>query len=360
MDKTTVFGELQGDVGQRPWRYVSEEGLKIHVGDDTVAGFSGHVGVAHALIRAYLDQRVSGSIPRNAVRDALISVTPSAEQAQVLFGFYEADTPRLLLADTATGSISDIDGLVQLGSDLSVEEHQWTERYVKGYLELLGRVGPDVRHLERIYAQLVALMQSYGIHNHLLQHGVGGAFVAAWLTPAGARWQGDHLYVVHGEMPASDDLQCATMIRDSVLCLVNNRTGANKIIARPLPSEKRADVEFRAGQAADKCVRAWDAGEFDYFISINTSKHVVTVIEMCRKHHHQFVSLHAPGFGDRLGIVWTAELVERANTIAGVSVPDSGHMTVYFQPFDAPSPDVQKQREQFAWENLVEQSSSGG
>lgn len=357
---TTVFGERQGDVGLAPLRYVSEEGLKISVGDGTVVGFAGDVYTARTLIRAYFDRRLSGLGPRNAIYSALVSITPCEAEAEVLFAFYEGESPCLLLVNTLKQSNHDVEGLVQLGSELSAGQHEWTAKFVSSFLQQLDRLGPHPVHIERMFTNIVALLQSYGIHDYLPQHGVGGAFVAAWVTPTGARWQGDHLYLIHGETPAFDDPMCATMVRNDLLCLVNNQTDSTKTMGWTHPSDSQDEVKARADAVVKACEVAWDSGTFDYFISINSIKHIVTVIEMRGHLHHSLVSLHASHIARRLGIVWTEALINYANTIAGEDDPDSGHMTVWFFPFIEISGEAQCEREQFGWESFVDWNDEPG
>ncbi|MDT7523084.1 hypothetical protein RAE21_11775 [Rhodoferax sp. TBRC 17198] len=357
---TTVFGEQQGNVGLNSLRYVSEEGLKVSVGDGAVVGFAGDVDTARALTQAYFDGRKSSLGHRDAVNVALLSVTPCEGKSEVLFAFYEGETPCLLLVDTSNQSTHDVEGLVQLGSELSSGQHEWTAKFVTSFLRLLDQLGPHPLHTERMFTNLVALLQSYGVHDYLLKYGVGGAFVAAWVTPAGARWQGDHLYQIHGEIPVFEDPMCATMVRDDLLCLINNQTNSNKLVGWARPSHSPEETNARGDAALKTCLAAWDSGTFDYFISINSAKHIVTIVEMRGNQHHALVSLHVSHIAERLGIVWTMELIARANTIALDGEPDSGHMTVNFFPFQELSTEEQFEREQFGWEGFVEWNGEPG
>lgn len=356
----TAFGELQGDVGPDGSRYVSEEGLKVSIGSDTVVGFAGDVEIARAVIRNYFDGRKAGFGARESVHSALVSVTPCEKEAEILFAFYEFEQPCLVHINTLDQSSVEVDGLVQLGSELADGQHEWTEKFVSLNLEQLERLGTHPLHTERAFTNFLALLQSYGVHDHLLQHGVGGAFVAAWVTPTGARWQGSHLFVMLGEEPSYEDPMCATSIHEDVLCLVNNQTESTKLLSWMLSNENTDDTKARFDSAAEKCIAAWDAGTFDYFILLNRTRHVVTVVEMRGHLHHALVSFHAPHFDRKLGIVWTRELVSHANTIAGVDQPDQGYMSVWFFPYVGLGEGAQHEREQFAWECFADWNGEPG
>jgi hypothetical protein len=99
---------------------------------------------------------------------------------------------------------------------------------------------------------------------------------------------------------------------------------------------------------------AWDNAKFDYFVSLNKSRHIVTVLEMRREQHHELLSLHAPGIGENLGIVWTQEFLDRANKMEGLSEPDPEYFSVRFQPFKEVNQEIREERDQFAWEHFVD------
>lgn len=353
-ETTTVFGERQGDVGKKPWRFVFEKGMKVAVGADTVTGFAGDVRTARALIDAYGEARALKLDARKAVSEALISVTPCETDADVLFAFYESERPCLLHVNVATSTIEEVSGLIQLGSTLPSGQHEWTTGLVSSLQNVLNRLGSHPLHVERIFSQLVAALQSYGVHDYLPQHGVGGAFIAAWVTPDGVRWQGDHLYVIHGEIPSFDDIMCATMIREEALCLVNNQISGTKVITSRRPLESDVDARARAKLAASNAEGSWDNAQFDYFVSINKSRHIVTVLEMRREQHHGLLSLHAPNMENSIGIVWSEAFVNLANKIEGVEEPSPEYMTVKFLPFREASEELRAAREQFAWEQFVD------
>ncbi|WEE79719.1 hypothetical protein LZ683_10320 [Comamonas testosteroni] len=350
----TAFGEAVGDVGPRPYKYVSEDGLKLAVGKDSMTGFAGHVGIASSLINLYWYSRALGNDARIAIRNALASVTPTEDDADVLFAFYENGSPCLLHVNTACASCNDVEGLIQLGSELPSGQHRWTSYFADSFLKILNQRGQHPRQTEIIFSQLVALLQSYGANEYLLPYGVGGAFVAAWVTPSGARWQGDHLYVMHGERPEMEDPACATLVRNDVLCLVNNQSKSTKAIPLRCQNESDSDVMARSEASAESAEEIWDSATFDYFISINTSKHIVTVVEMCRNQHHLLLSLHAPQMAERLGVVWTELFREIVNKIDGADVEDPEFMCVKFLPFIEIPIAIQEARDQFAWEQFID------
>lgn len=202
-------------------------------------------------------------------------------------------------------------------------------------------------------------MQSYGVHDYLLPHGVGGAYTAAWVTPEGAQWQGNNLFAILNPNSVAYDpdqaedalIMCATIIKNDVLCLVNNQSVGNKFITSCRKDESEDAIVERISDAVECSLKDFDNAVFDFFIFINTKRHIVTVVEMSKKQDHQLLSLCSHDGAGSLGVIWTEEFLRLAGTIAGVENPDFGYMTVRFQPFVPVSEDIKQEREQFAWEN---------
>jgi len=346
--KTTSFGERQGKMDRGLWPYVLEEGLKVTVADDFVAAFAGDVGTGENLLEAYRSARSSGFSARQAADVALQSTGPHDRYATVLIGYYTSESPTLIRVDTLPALISEIDGLVQIGSDLP-DQHRWTEKMVAGLMTALDRLTPADHHVECIYAQLVCLLQSYGIHDYLLESGVGGSYVGAWITPSGARWQGDHLFVAHSDQPDENNIvMCSVAVRNDALCLTGNQAGMIKVIGKKALHEDVQEADIRLKEASDDAVRSFDLGLFDYFSSININRHVVSVLEMQQSRHHALVSLCPQGSDGTLGILWTESLLEAANLSAYRKKARSEEITLRFIPFIRISAEEEHERDLIA------------
>lgn len=352
--RRTSFGERQGQMDSATRRYVLEEGHKLSVGDNFVTAIAGDMATAESILETFRTAYVGGSDPCDAAQNALRSSGPFSTDATVLIGTYFNDRPVLLRVDTIPESVTEIDGLVQIGSDLP-DQHAWTSKLVTGLLPHVEKLkGPETIHAERCFSQIIGLLQSYVIHDYLLERGAGGAFVGAWITEAGARWQGDHLFVVHGDKPDPDNLiLCGTFIRDSSICLVTNQD-ENVQISRG--RFKRKSTDSVRASPMDMAIGDFDCGSFDYFISINSQKHIVTIIEMNRFRHHRLVSICPQSGRGTLGIIWTERLLEIVKTFAGVEKPDGQELTLGFLTFSPIPEDEASMRDKFAEEMELSQS----
>jgi hypothetical protein len=106
----------------------------------------------------------------------------------------------------------------------------------------------------------------------------------------------------------------------------------------------------RASKAGEACLACFDKGRFDYFVSINRARHLVTVIEMCRQEHHQLVSL-CSHYNGTLGIGWTEELLKHSEFDANDEGPS---VTLIFHPFSEPSESLQAEAINFCWSEYTD------
>lgn len=342
----TSFGELQGKTSNGALSYVAEEGLKIGVGKNFVSGFAGDIRTARNFVDTFSDAYGAGFPLREAATATLNSSGSYGSDTSILIGAYEQDAPILLQIELSSGVVLEVSGLVQIGSAPS-EQCRWTTQMVELTEGGLHDVPVSDANASHIFTQVIALLQSYGVHDYLLPHGVGGAFVGAWVTPSGARWQGDNFFVVHhSQIDAVELVMCAVMVRENTLCLIGNQAEVNKV----LTTRKRKD---RAPSYADDAIKQYDRAMFDYFISINSSKHIITIVEMRQSRHHVLLSLR-PAETGTIGILWSEKLREIVNNFAGVDEPDGQEMTLGFIPFMPVPLEYQLKRDAIAEEAEAE------
>jgi hypothetical protein len=344
----TSFGELQGDAGKGEGRYVVEEGVKISVGQDYVTAFAGDVDVARRYVDCFEIARSAAFSIREAARSAMLSCGGQGSNTTVLIGAYEADQPVLLRVDLVDSRISDHEDLVQVGS-VPEQQARWTQQMLAARGERLPFRAVDPAEAAPVFTPVLALLQSYGVHDYLLPDGIGGAFIGAWVTARGARWQTDNLFVVHGaDMGSAGLTMCGVMVRQDVVTLIGNRAEVIKVLGRPVPGRQPS-----ASDLAEQAISQYDDAVFDYFVSINLERHVVTTIEMQRSRHHPYVALWPAG-GGTIGIMWTEKLLGIVDTIAGVPEPQGDEMTLYFFPHMPVPPELQEEIDAVASEREFE------
>ena len=290
----TSFGELQGEISDSGGkRQVREEILKTRVIGDSVAAIAGDAGLALNLLATIESAVELGQGYRQALQTAFLSSQPFSpdRSTAVLYAFYEKGAPQLLLLDTDHGgSIRDAGELVQIGS-VGPDQVRHTERMVAALGKLMAEP-PTPLSTAAVFTQLIALVQSYGVHDYVLADGVGGAFSGAWVTAAGASRQKSAFYVIHPRQPREENIiMCAVSAHSGALCLVNNTTGSSIGMSNVRQGESTAEARARIGRAVDEAHAEFDSAQFDFVVFINMSVHLISVFEMQRNRHHAYFYL---------------------------------------------------------------------
>lgn len=317
----TSFGELQGN-GSVHGRsaYVEENGIKIRAFAGGAIAYSGSVAKAVAMADIVEASLNEGMTPKDALRRAFMNVQPieDNEHTSLLLACDEAGTPALYHFDTKdAGNIQSIEGLIQIGS-ISAHHRSNTENIIKGLeIEISKRFMPGVHTRKNILSRISGYLQSIGVHDPILNEGVGGAFVGLCYSSDGIEWQPDTLYVIHSPEPSAGEIIfCGVFVRNQVLGLVSTASQLNKFVAWKFANEDFSDTHDRALKVSGEIIKKYDSGKFDAIVFLNNYIHAVTVIEMKNNTHHHFTVIDAfnPESG-RLGIVWTSGLLRIVNTI---------------------------------------------
>ena len=110
------------------------------------------------------------------------------------------------------------------------------------------------------------MLQSYGIHDYLIENGVGGGFCGLYMDQSGIHWQPDILYlVVHPQL--KDVGMVGSFGRTNIWCLFSSMTRAGRLV---FAHEKRDESGELYRQRVMPVVLALeeknDRGEFDYIV----------------------------------------------------------------------------------------------
>jgi hypothetical protein len=345
LDVTSV-GERHGVIETRKGpKYVFEEALKIRQIGDSIAAITGDMGTAANLLRTIETAHAAGLSYRAALDTALTSNRPFSEAlgVSVLYAFYEAGVPHLMQLDTDDGGrIHEIEDLAQIGS-IPEAHKRYTRQIIASLREVYGDRYLTKETIANVFSQVIALMQSYGVHDYLIAHGVGGAVVGAWVTPEGAAWQRDVFYIIHPPEPSPDNLtSCAVIVRDGTVCLLNNSTDFCVALTNRHHDENSAASETRADDALTTACDRFDRGLFDHLVFINQGKHIASVVHMDQHRHHYllYVDSYEDEEGDRrIGIVWTPTLLQLVNTIPGNQKIVGDELTLQWIPYRPASPE---------------------
>ena len=128
----------------------------------------------------------------------------------------------------------------------------------------------------------------------MLAHGVGGAFVGAFVNASGFHWQPDigYLLFTPGEPDFPEDAGVFPFVRDDVLVVRSLLAdGPPRIFITSL-GEPLETALIRAKEVDQQCLAALRELQFDYLVFLNTAIPVVAVIEMGRRSEHREVVMH--------------------------------------------------------------------
>ena len=274
----------------------------------------------------------SGDKPLQAFSNATVGNDPDSDVTMILA--YRQDGQPRLATYNANGDrrVQDDVERVQCGS-MKAGYHDLTERHLRAF----SSIGDSP---QRTLVQALGLLQSYGIHDYLIEHGVGGGFCGLYLDQDGIHWQPDILYVVvHPQL--ADFGFVGSFARNNIWCLFSSMTTAGGLVFAHMKEDESGEL-YR--QRVSPIVRALeeknDRGEFDFITVLSTGQHVVSVIEMLGRLEHALLMVEpvseVPG---RLGIYWSPQLqslLDRIIEPEGYSGPPHD-MTVSFRPYRLPT-----------------------
>lgn len=187
-------------------RVVDERALKlVTIGQNCMVALAGDLarafGGVEILRSAY---PVSADIP--ALLRALTQNIDAAstDHFEYLIATVGAEGPQLWhWSSKAPNAPTPMDNIAQIGSLAT-----WHPYMTGAIVDILraGRIPAD-----RLLSITTAIIQSYGLRDRLLDHGVGGVVAGAQIQPSGIRWLPDTNYLIH-------DPRCTSVDVASIYC----------------------------------------------------------------------------------------------------------------------------------------------
>jgi hypothetical protein len=343
------FGEKHSRIGGRKdTPYVKEETLKIRTIGDCAVTFAGSVSVGRRVI-SDMDRAIAkGVAPVESFKAATTSNDPNG-RVQMILAYRHDGTPMLATYNVQEDRLVLPDvKLAQCGS-MKSGYHELTSKYIDAFLAIR-----DAPH--RILIQALGLLQSYGIHDYLIEHGVGGGFCGLYLDKEGLHWQPDILYVVaHPEL--QDVGMVGSFARDNVWCLFSSMTTVGAItFAYKQIGESGELYRQRVSPITRILEEKHDRCDFDYAVFLSSGKHSVTVVELLGHQEHDLLIVKPhPGSEASVGIYWSPQLQDMLDEI---TEPEnySGlphDITVRFIPYrqmNSPLPSELRDELRMEWE----------
>lgn len=287
----TSFGESNvSELNQ----LVCEAVLKTSNLGHAAVSFCGDVALATSVIRSFAARLREGLDPEQAFRHAVSDNGPFDDPERtthLIVAIPQQPNPRLIVChldgDQQIHEIPD-HHLVHFGS--------MAPKYAHTAAHLIGHLKSFAHEPDRFLTGALAILQTYGLHDYLMEHGVGGTFCGLHADTSTVCWQKDILYLLyHGRLPrpTPPDEPCIRMVmsivRDDVLIVRSNISQS----CRYFGHNPVLDDDWRAKWWDTGCNFA-SHGRFDFVIVLNTKDRIASVVEMLKHLSAKHLELAPP------------------------------------------------------------------
>ena len=350
----TSFGEPQGGIGKHN-KFITERALKLYTLERCFITFAGNANFGDEFI-SLLKQHLE--VGRCIQESLILTISNYPEFSdkpaiQLLVASYESE-PVIYTVENkvkihqpyqVTNFIKKPEGLIKFGSPPE-DLRKYTETFYNGFKktwqeEVELTLEADVA----FFMRMLALVQSYGIHNNTMELGIGGAYTGGFINSEEVNLQPDICYVMTGANPVLDKTQITfTKATKGQLSIVNT-DGANIILNNLSNIEDPSKLQQESNLAMDLVLSTFDSGRFDYLVILNRdmNRHTATVIAMNRELHHRLISVDVnsttPG---TLGFAFSKKLYMLMNdNFEPIDMPR--YAVIAYQGFMEVSSDFQNQ-----------------
>lgn len=282
------FGELHAQVRGE---HVEESLLKIVALSDGIAvAFAGDVQLATNIIE-FLSERLEANASdlRPLLSSVATSLSPFSRDRGVellLAASFSIGEPQLLYWNTASGLDTSESDYYQIGSLTSYHSALTSQ-----VLSLLarGNLTPD-----RLLSVLTAVVQSYGVHDNLIEQNIGGLIFGLRTHAGQTIWQEDTNYILYDPQVKSP-IWVSAFVRDNVVVLNSSQTNDIRCLAH---SVSTASLEAWIAKWQGHVKSHLETDRYQYWVFISMLGKVITVLRrenLDRK--SRYVSLRKIGDG---------------------------------------------------------------
>jgi len=322
------FGERQICEGGTS---VAERALKIVVDGDLAIGLCGDFGRARELAGSVFQSYKRHREPEIAMREMIASngPFPMHHAAQLVVAWRGEPCPRLFSFNhDQRGTLREFgDGEgVPLGSIRAMHKSMTQDLFKRLF----------VVESEGSAAYLTAalgVLQSFGIHDYLIDDGVGGVFTGLSVSRDAISWQPDLLYLI--DEPGKDIWSAvATCVRDHHLIVNSTITNEPRVYATSVTSEY--DLAQWSNQWARFAQSYIKNKQFDFVVLLGLKRWVVVVIEMRRATDSKMVRFNVDS-ASKDGVAWfelNTEMITMLRQSFQNPEPDARDFRFGFIPFE--------------------------
>lgn len=261
------FGQFQAEVRGD---HVEESLLKIvPIGPGAVAALAGDVGLATTCLDFLRDNLAATPILRDLLGLMATNLGPFASDRPV----------ELLLARTSDSGESDllhwdtIRGLNPASSDY-FQIGSLTSYHAAMTPALLSQLAAGNLDSDRILPVAVAIVQSYGVYDNLVEMNVGGLIFGIQTRGGTVSWMTDTNFVLYDPSFSTKEIITA-IARDNALILSSSITDDTRVLGHSTSTPR---PKLWTSDWLQNAKIALDAGKTPLWIFINIVERVITVI----------------------------------------------------------------------------------
>lgn len=262
------FGELHAQVRGE---YVEESLLKIvPLSDGIAVAFAGDVQLATSILEFLRENLEANSTD---LRSLLSSVTTSLgpfsrdrEVGLLLAASGSLGEPKLLYWNTVSGLDTSESDYYQIGS-LSSYHSALTPQVLS--LLARGNLAPD-----RILSVLTAVVQSYGVHDNLIEQNIGGLIFGLCTHAGQIIWQEDTNYVLY-DPQVKNPIWVSAFVRENVIVINSSQTNDTRCLAH---SVSTASIQAWGDKWQEHVKSHLETDRYRYWVFISMLGKVITVL----------------------------------------------------------------------------------
>lgn len=282
------FGELHAQVRGD---HVEESLLKIVALSDGIAvAFAGDVQLATSIIE-FLSENLQANLSdlRALLSSVSTSLGPFSRNRGVELLVAAADSiggPQLLYWNTASGLDTFESDYYQIGS-LTSYHSALTPQVLSLFAR--GNLAPD-----RILSVVTAVVQSYGVHDNLVEQNIGGLIFGLRTHAGQTMWQEDTNYVLY-DPQVKGLIWISAFVRDNVVVVNSSKTNDIRCLAH---SVSTASIDAWIDKWQGHVKSHLETGRYRYWVFISMLDKVITVLRRNNPDaQSRYVSLRKIGDG---------------------------------------------------------------
>ncbi|CAD6874852.1 hypothetical protein [Methylomonas fluvii] len=262
------FDELHDSVRGE---FVQESLLKlVRLSDKRAATYSGDVAIATDLLSILKQRCEYGDSIQIALTSAAASVGPftSERPVSLLIAEHGEQGPSLKLWHSVQpGDISE----VAIGEIGSLQTYH--SDFAKTALSLLCRGNIEERRLLPIVS---AVVQTYGVHDNLIQQNIGGLIFGLQVCSEGVVWQEDTNYFLYPDT-ISPLTYVSAFARDDVVVVNSSVTNATSCFSN---SVNTVEISEWFGKWDGYIQSHINSNNYRYWVFISSARKVITIVRL--------------------------------------------------------------------------------